>query len=81
MGGRGPDEWGAMVIVVFEILVDGGFEGRHALKGAAANPSGCDRGEEAFHLIEPTRARRREVQVIARMTHEPADDLGRFVRP
>ena len=70
-----------MVIVVVEIVMDSGFEGRHALKGAAANPSGRDRGEEAFHLIEPARTRRGEMQVVARMAHKPANDLGRFVRP
>ena len=81
IGSRGPGEWDAVVIVVFEILLDGSFEGGHALERAAANPSRGDRREEAFYLIQPTRARRSEMQVVARMPHEPADDLRRFVRP
>src|SRR6267378_2004898 len=57
-----------------------GFQRGHALEGATANPPGRDRGEEALHLIEPARTRGREMQVIPRMAHEPADDLRRFVR-
>jgi hypothetical protein len=81
IGGGGPDERRAVLVVVREILVNGRFKGRHAFEGAAANPSGGDGGEEAFRLIKPARTRRCEMQVIARMTHKPADDLWRFVRP
>src|SRR4051794_14489292 len=57
-----------------------GFERGHALKGAPPNPPGRDGREEAFHLIEPARTRRREMQVIPRMADEPADDLRRSMR-
>ena len=50
IGGRGPDERRAVLVVVRQILVNGRFKGRHALEGAAANPSRRDRGEEAFAL-------------------------------
>jgi len=65
---------------MLEIVVDGRFQGGHALEDAAANAPSRDRREEPFDLIEPARARGREVQVIARMTHKPPDDVGGFVR-
>src|SRR6266849_5955233 len=81
IGGRGPDERRAVLVVVGQVVVNGRFKRRHTLEGTAANPSSGDRRKEAFHLIEPTRTRRREMQVVARMAHEPPDDLRRFVRP
>ena len=61
IGSRGPDERRAMLVVVRQIVVNGGLQCRDALEGAAANPSGRDGREEAFHLIQPARTGGREM--------------------
>lgn len=58
-----------MLVASGEILVDGRHTRRDALEGAASNPPAGDGGDEAFDLIEPTRARGFEVQVIARIPY------------
>src|SRR5438067_109610 len=68
-----------MLVVVRQIVMNGGFQRGHALEGATANAPSRDGREETFHLIEPARARGREVQMVARVTHKPADHLRRFV--
>src|ERR1700730_11203688 len=79
IGRRGPDERRAGPVVVRKIVMNGGFKGWHSLEGATTNTPSRDRGEETFHLIEPARARRREMQMVARVTHKPADHLRGFV--
>jgi len=49
--------------------------------GAAADLLGGELGEPALDQVEPGRARRREVQVIARSLREPPPDLRRLVGP
>ncbi len=81
VGRRSPDEGRAVLVVVRQIVVNGRLKGRHTLEGAAANPSSRDRREEAFDLIEPARARRCEMQVIARMAYKPPKHLWRLMGP
>ena len=66
---------------MLEIVVDGRFQGGHALEDAAANAPSRDRREEPFDLIEPARARRREMQVVARVADKPPHHLRHFVGP
>lgn len=65
--------------MVVEVLSDGGFE---LLGGAEATSTYLlfsQGGEEAFDLVEPTCRGRREVNVVAGMTDQPALHGGRFV--
>ena len=54
---------------------------RHVLEGPAPNALRRDLGEEPFDLIEPARAGRGEMQVVARVAHKPPHHLRHFVRP
>jgi hypothetical protein len=55
------------------VVVAGGDEVANAFEDAAANSLVGEVAEPAFDEIEPTRTRRREVDVEARMTIEPAN--------
>jgi radical SAM superfamily enzyme YgiQ (UPF0313 family) len=61
VSGRGPDEWRAVLVVVRQILVDGGFKGGHALERATTDPASGKCREEAFHLIQPAGTSRGEM--------------------
>jgi len=51
--------------------VDGLFESGDTVEGAAANSPRRDLGEEPFDLVEPTRTRRREVNVVIGVALKP----------
>ena len=65
--------------MVIEILSDGCFELLSGAEAASANLLLGEGGEEAFDLIEPARRGRREVDMVARMTDQPALDGRRFM--
>lgn len=75
-----PDEGfgvGGAFVEVREGLVFQRIDGR---EHAATQLLLCQVGEDSLHLIEPTRARRREVQAVASMTFEPTLDRRGLVR-
>ena len=78
--GRGPDKGLAVLVVVRQILLDREFQRAHVLESPAPNALRGQRREKPLDLIQSTRTRRREMQVIARMVDKPADDLRRCMR-
>ena len=81
IGGRRPDKRLAVLVVVRQITRDRRFQGGHVLEGPAPNALRRDLREESFDLIEPARAGRREMQVVARVAHKPPHHLRHFVGP
>ena len=67
-----------MGIVVFEVLLDEGFELRGAVEHAAADAV-LGQAEEALDLVEPGRRSRREVHMEPRVPLEPDPDAGMLV--
>jgi len=61
-----------MRVVMRQVVFDRQLQCTDVLKGPAANALRRDVGEESLHLIEPTRARRRGVQMIPRVANKPA---------
>jgi hypothetical protein len=64
VGRRGPREGLAVFVVMRQVTLDGGFEGSDVLEDPASDALRRDLGKESFDLIEPTRTRRREVEVV-----------------
>ena len=69
--GRGPDKGLAVLVVVRQILLDREFQRAHVLASPAPNALRGQRREKPLDLIQPTRTRRREMRVIARMADNP----------
>ena len=67
-----------MGIVVFEVLLDEGFELRDAVEHAAADAV-LGQAEEALDLVEPGRRSRREVHMEPLVPLEPDPDAGMLV--
>ena len=63
-----------------EVLVDRALKIGNARKGSSSDSSWCDFGEEAFNLIEPARAGRREMENEAGMARKPTLNQRLFVR-
>lgn len=62
-----------------QIVTDSCLKFPHATESPATDAAIREKSEEAFHLVEPTRAGGCEMQVIARPPHKPALDLWHFV--
>ena len=65
--------------MVFEVLLDDGFELRDAVEHAAADAVLGDQDEEALDLVESGRRSRREVHMEPRVPLEPDPDAGMLV--
>ena len=65
-----------MTVVEFEVVADGVLQFAGAAMDAAAQLFFGEASEPAFHQVEPGRAGRREVEMKARMTQQPALDAG-----
>ncbi len=78
-GGFGPDEGFGVCIVVFEVVVNSGFEFGDGGEDAATNALLSDQTEEALDLIEPGGRGRGEVQVKAGMLGQPCLNIGVLV--
>ncbi len=63
-----------------DIVSDGHDEFFYIAEDAAPEPVLSQIAKEAFHHVEPGTARRREVEVKARMTAQPSLHLRMFVR-
>ena len=63
-----------------EVVMDRVLQLGHAREGAAPDALRRGLGEEPLDEVEPRCARRREVQLEARMLGEPGLHLGRLVR-
>lgn len=74
-----PDKRRWIVVVGFEILLDGSFQFVDGAKGAAAQPLLGDFGEPTLDLVEPQTTDRSEVEMIARSALEPRGHLRRLV--
>src|SRR3990172_11367115 len=61
------------------IVMDGLLQFAHVVEAAPADAAPSDLGEEPLHLIQPTGAGGCEVQVVPRMSREPASHRGRFM--
>ena len=68
-----------MAVVEFEVVADGVFQFAGAAMDAAAQLFFGKASEPAFDQVEPGGAGRREVQMKARMTQQPALDGRGFV--
>ncbi len=68
-----------MTVVEFEVVADGVLQFAGAAMDAAAQLFFGEASEPAFHQVEPGRARRREVEMKARMTQQPTLDGRGFV--
>src|SRR5918911_3577175 len=64
-----------------QVIPNGRFQLPHATEGPAPNPPIREQAKEALYLIQPTRASRREVQMIPRSTGKPALNFGHLVGP
>lgn len=80
VGGRGPAEGPGGLVVRFDEAVDAIDQFAHFPERAAPNRALRNEGEPAFHLIEPGRVRRREVEVKPGMPGEPRAHGLMFVR-
>ena len=78
---RRPDKRFRLRVVMRQVPFNRGFQRAHVVERPATNALRRDVREEALDLIEPARARRRDMHVIPRMTRKPARDLGNFMRP
>ena len=76
----GPDERFRRDVVAVQVFDNRIFEIGNAGEDTAPNALAGDFSEEPFDKVEPGGARRREVQLEARMFAEPRLDLSRFVR-
>ena len=81
VGGLGPDEGGATVVVRRDELVNGGCEGADAPMHAASQLLRGQLGEPALNEVEPGRVGRGEVDVEPRPLGEPGPDERRLVGP
>lgn len=81
IGGLGPDERCRPGVVRPQVLLDGGLEFPRAPMDPTPELLLGEGGEPTLHLVEPRRPDRGEVQVVARVTQEPAVDQGRLVGP
>ena len=68
-----------MTVVEFEVVADGVLQFAGAAMDAAAQLFFGEASEPAFHQVEPGRARRREVEMKARMPQQPTLDGRGFV--
>ena len=78
-GGFGPDEGLWIGIVVFQVVVNGGFELGNGGEDAAPDALLSDQPEEALDLIEPGGRGGGEVQVKAGVLGQPCLDVGMLV--
>src|SRR5262249_32983267 len=69
--GSGPDEGFGMPVVVRDVILDGANQIRDAAKRAAANALARDLGKPTFDQIQPRRAGRNEMTLLAGMGGEP----------
>src|SRR5262245_42795733 len=80
IGRFGPDERPRALIRDVDVAGDRGFQ----LPRAAVNPTPDlligEHCEPALDEVDPGGARRGEMEVVARMAHEPPMDEGRLVR-
>ena len=77
--GFGPDERFGVIVVLFDVSVDGLLEFGDGSEGASPNAPSGDCGEEAFDGIEPGSGDGCEVEGPARMAGEPFPHLGLLV--
>jgi len=80
VGGLRPREWPALVVVRGDVGEDRFSQGGHA--GMRSAPQGFlgEHPEEPFDEVEPRRVGRREMQMEARVTQQPAMHGGRAMR-
>ena len=76
----GPGEWFGVFVVMGEVIPNRGLQFADVTEGPAPNPPVCEQAEEAFNLIQPTRAGWREMQVITWAAGKPALNFGHLVR-
>jgi len=62
-----------------QVLVARCLERADVFKRGTANALRGDLGKEPFDLIQPTRARRREVEMVPRVAEEPSDHFRLFM--
>lgn len=74
----GPDEGLWIIVVLFDVAVDGGLQIDDGMKDAAFQSPLGECGEEGLDGVEPRGRCRREVKGPARMAAEPGFDLGMF---
>ena len=78
-GRFGPDKGVGVGIVMFQVVVNGGFELGHGGEDATTDALLSDQPEEALDLIEPGGRGRGEVQVKAGVLGQPYLDVGMLV--
>ena len=78
IGGFGPDERLWVIVMGLDEGGDGGLELMDAAMDAAFDLLVGKESKPAFDLVQPGRAGRREVQVIARVAREPCLDRRRL---
>lgn len=75
VGISGPGKRFGIFVAPVQVIEHGGLQFVHSAMAATFDAALGYLGKEPFYKIEPTTARRREVQVVARMTDEPAADF------
>ena len=78
-GGRGPDEGRGMLVVLGDVVVNGGDELVHAAKHAAAQALDGEIAKESLDHVQSRRRGRGEMNVEARVTIEPTLHSGMLV--
>ena len=80
VGGLGPFERLALLIVRVDVREDGRAQFRDARVGSAPQSLLGEQAKEALHEVQPRCIRGREVKVEARMPEQPAMHHGRAMR-
>ena len=68
-----------IIVVLFDVAVDGGLEVNDRVEDAAFEAPAGERGEEALDGVDPGGRCRGEMKGPARMAGEPGQHLGMFV--
>ena len=78
-GGSGPDEGLGPLVVLRDVVFDGGDEFVHAAKDAATNPLVGEVAKEPLDHVQPGRRSGREVDMKALVALQPVEDFLVFV--
>ena len=73
--GFGPDEGLWVMVVLLDVAVNGGLEIDDGVKHATLEALAGERGEEAFHGVQPGGGGWREMEDPTGMALQPGQDL------
>ena len=80
VGRRRPDKRFAVVVVMVQVRLDLRLERPDIFERAPANALRGDLRKEPFDLVQPARACRREMEMIAGVAQEPPDHFRHLMR-